>query len=59
MTATASNPPDTREQVLTELRTWMLSLTDEDLAALGVDNSVEEPMRLLRGFARQKGLTIR
>lgn len=46
-----------QEQILSEFRSWMLTLSDNDLARLGVDNSVEESLRLLRGFAAVKGLT--
>jgi hypothetical protein len=46
-----------QEQILDEFRTWMLGLSEDDLARLGVDFSVEESLRLLRGFAATKGLS--
>lgn len=48
-----------QEQVLNEFRDWMLSLSEDRLSMLGVDFSVEEPLRLLRGFATERGITLR
>lgn len=47
-----------QEQVLNEFRDWMLGLSEDRLSMLGVDFSVEEPLRLLRGFATERGLTL-
>lgn len=44
-----------QEQILDEFRSWMLTLTDDHLARLGVDGGAEESLRLLRGFAAAKG----
>jgi len=50
--------PEARSQVLHDLRSWLLTLTDHDLALLGVDASIEEPLRLIRGYARQNGISL-
>lgn len=55
----SSHEPSERiaqEQILNEFRSWMLTLSEDRLAQLGV-NYVEDSLRLLRGFATSKGLT--
>ncbi len=50
--------PEARAHVLADLRTWLLTLTDHDLALLGVDASIEEPLRLISGYARKNGISL-
>lgn len=50
--------PEARAHVLADLRTWLLTLTDRDLALLGVDASIEEPLRLISGYARKNGISL-
>lgn len=49
---------DPAEQVLRDLNEWMRSLPEDHLWAMGVKNSVEEPLRLLRLFAARQGFNL-
>lgn len=52
---TAQTSPD---QALSDFAAWMLSQSEDRLAMIGVKGSVEEPMRLLRAYARENGVTL-
>lgn len=57
-TPASSTGQSPREQYLSEFAAWMLAQPEERLAMIGVQGSVEEPMRLLRAYARENGLNL-
>lgn len=58
MTGKPTTPDPAAEQTLTDFRDWMWRLTPAQKQILGIDSSIEEPMRLLRAYATEHGLTL-